>query len=214
MEQIIPINAPITKELIASFLPNNPIILEAGAHKGRDTLKMVKQWPQGTFYCFEPVPAMFELLNKAVDGMPHVHCYQLALAGSNGTATFHVSSGRSDAASSLYEPAEYALEHPDTIFNDITVKTSTLDSWATEHKVKRIDFMWLDMQGGELAMLQAGTNVLKTVTAICSEVNLIERYAGAPLYSTYKAWMESQGFYVAYEHLFKTTWGNVLFVRK
>lgn len=209
-----PLQGPILKEYLKTLLPENPVVLEAGAHKGRDTIKMVKQWPNGTFYCFEPSPVIFEQLKSVTADYPNIHAYQLALAAENGTAIFHVSSGRSDAASSLYEPQEYAQEHPDTLFTDMHVQTVTLDSWAQENHVKKIDFMWLDMQGGELAMLQAGTDILSTVKAICSEVNLTHRYAGAPLYDQYKSWMESQGFYVAQEHFFKPTWGNALFLRK
>lgn len=213
-EVYTPIIAPITKELIKTFLPDNPVILEAGAHKGRDTIKMLKLWSTGTFYCFEPSPEIFTQLTQTLGERTNVHCYPYALARNNGTATFHVSSGRSDAASSLLAPLDYSVDHPDTIFNDITVQTKTLDSWAQEHGIEKIDFMWLDMQGTELEMLQSGTKILQTVTAICSEVNLTHRYKDAPLYDEYRAWMESQGFYVAYEHLFKTTWGNALFIRK
>lgn len=209
-----PIQGPITKEYIKTLLPEKPIILEAGAHKGRDTVKMLKIWPHGTFYCFEPSPSIYQQLITAVGDKPNVHTYQLALASHNGSASFHVSSGRSDAASSLLTPQEYAQEHPDTIFTDIEVKTITLDTWAQQEQVERIDFMWLDMQGGELNMLKSGTEILKTVQVICSEVNLSHRYTDAPLYAEYKAWMESQGFYVTHEHFFKPTWGNVLFVNE
>lgn len=209
-----PIIAPITKELIKTLLPENPIVVEAGAHKGRDTIKMLKLWPNGTFYCFEPSPNIFAQLTQNTGEYPNIHRYPYALSHYNGTAIFHVSSGRSDAASSLLSPLEYSIDHPDTIFTDITVETITLDTWANHNNIQKIDFMWLDMQGTELSMLQAGTNILQTVTAICSEVNLTHRYENAPLYDEYRSWMESQGFYVAYEHLFKTTWGNALFIRK
>ena len=32
---------------IAQFLPQNPIIIEAGAHRGTDTIAMSRHWPQG-----------------------------------------------------------------------------------------------------------------------------------------------------------------------
>ena len=41
--------APILKEGIKQYLPENPRILEAGAHIGRDTVKLSKLWPQEQF---------------------------------------------------------------------------------------------------------------------------------------------------------------------
>lgn len=57
-------NENISKEYIAQFLPPNPIIIEAGAHIGRDTKKMARQWPNAHIHAFEPVPALFEILKK------------------------------------------------------------------------------------------------------------------------------------------------------
>ena len=48
------------KHFIAQFLPENPVILEAGAHVGTDTVEMVNLWPKCTVYAFEPVPELFD----------------------------------------------------------------------------------------------------------------------------------------------------------
>ena len=37
----------IPKEYIKKFLPENPIIVEAGAHNGSDTEEMARMWPDG-----------------------------------------------------------------------------------------------------------------------------------------------------------------------
>lgn len=204
----------IPKELIAPFLPVNPIILEAGAHIGRDTIKMIKQWPNATIYAFEPVPELFAQLQERTKDYPTIHCFNVALNNQSGPSTFYQSSGRSTATSSLLAPKEYQQEHPETYFDQITVQCVTLDEWAHLQNIFKIDFMWLDMQGGELNALQGGVNILKTVTAIYTEVALTERYASNPLYDEMKAFLEAQGFIVQQEALGKGTWGNVLFIRK
>ena len=43
-KNILPGEAP--KEYIASFLTKNPVIIEAGAHIGLDTVEMSKFWPK------------------------------------------------------------------------------------------------------------------------------------------------------------------------
>jgi FkbM family methyltransferase len=204
----------ITKEYLKQFLPAAPIILEAGAHNGRDTLKLHATWPASTIYAFEPVPVLFTELQQRVANIPAIHCYNLALSDNNGTAPFHVSSGRITAASSLFKPTGYWQEHPETTFTEIQMPTQTLDSWATEQSVTKMDFMWLDMQGAELAVLKAAPRILATTSVILAEANLTERYANAPLYNELRMFLENNGFAVEREDFFKTTWGNVLFVRR
>lgn len=53
---------PITKEMIARYLPKNPVTLEAGAHNGSDTVEMIELWPTATIYAFEPVPVLLAQL--------------------------------------------------------------------------------------------------------------------------------------------------------
>lgn len=204
----------ISKEYIAQFLPENPVIIEAGAHIGRDTKKMLKQWPQAKIHAFEPVPELFEELKKNTTPYSNVTCYPLALNNSSGTAQFYISSGRSTATSSLLAPKEYLIEHPTTVFEKTTVTTITLDAWAEKYAIPHVDFMWLDMQGGELSALQAGMHLLKTVKALYTEVSFAERYEKNPLYATIKCWLERQGFSVQKEEFRTSAWGNVLFIRK
>jgi len=45
-------------DIVAPYLPANPVIIEAGAFNGSDTIKLAKKWPQATIHAFEPVPAI------------------------------------------------------------------------------------------------------------------------------------------------------------
>src|SRR4051812_2352164 len=56
-------------------LPPNPVLVEAGAHIGVDTLKFSQLWPQGHIHAFEPVPAIFAELQQRVAGCGNVTCY-------------------------------------------------------------------------------------------------------------------------------------------
>ncbi len=208
-----PKNKPFSRELIKSFLPTNPVIVEAGAHIGRDTLTMSKLWPQSTIHAFEPVPKLFGQLKKNVADNPNIHCYQLALSNKTGTASLYISDEQCTAISSLLKPAEIAQEKPTISFTPQTVQTITLDDWAKKHSIDHVDFLWLDMQGAELQALKAASQLLKKVKALLIEITLTERYQGNPLYAEVKTWLEKQGFAVEVEHFHHQQWGNVLFVR-
>jgi FkbM family methyltransferase len=208
------VRSPITKEVIAQFLPSNPRILEAGAHVGRDTVKMSKLWPEGIMYAFEPVPELFAQLQENTKLYKNIECYQLALSDTVGQAVMYVSSGASTAASSLHEPYEYRIKRPEVLFHPLKLQTTTIDLWAKQHNIVHIDFMWLDMQGHELAALEGASSILPTVKCILIEANLSERFKGIPSYHDVYAWMEKHGFKAIQEDLPKHDKINILFVRK
>ncbi len=204
----------VRKEEIARYLPEDPVVLEAGAHIGVDTREMSALWPRGAIHAFEPIPAIFERLVANTRRLPNVRCYPLALGDRNGRARMYVSGGGSDGASSLLAPKEHLTEHPDVTFEGtIEVQTVTIDDWARDHGIERVDLLWLDMQGYELAAMRAGERVLSSVRAIYTEVSLREVYEAAPLYAEVRTWLESRGFRAACEALPWRDMGNVLFVR-
>lgn len=206
----------ISKSVIKKYLPKEPIIVDCGAHNGADSIELAKIFPNAKIYCFEPVPAIFNNLRKATKKYLNIECFQIALSDCDGEAKFFISSGDSDASSSLMFPTGHKSTHPGVIFDEgITVNCLTLDSWAKKTNLNRIDFLWLDMQGYELKMLKASSEILNTVKLIFTEVSLISTYEGVALYPEYRLWLESIGFKVALEAIpTGTDMGNVLFKRK
>jgi 2-O-methyltransferase len=204
----------IDKEYIASLLPNNPIVLEAGARFGKDTKRMSALWPQGHIHTFEPIPELFNQLSQATKELSNVTCYNMALADTVGSMAMHVSGGQSDACSSLLEPHTCLEERPLITFEKtIIVPVTTIDAWAQQYHIDTIDFMWLDLQGAELLALKGAQEVLKTVKVIQVEVNLTERYKHAPLYDDIKNFLDKHGFILDQEALHHQTWGDALFIR-
>lgn len=204
----------ISKEIIGYYLPPRPIIIEAGAHIGRDTVKMNKKWPHCTIHAFEPVPELFEMLTKRTNSLLGIHCYPYALSSQTEEKTLFVSSGRSTAASSLFKPTGYKLEHSDTVFTPLQIQTLSINDWAQKYTITHVDMLWLDMQGGELEALKGAGNIIKTASVIYTEVSLHQRYENTPLYPELKSWLEEQGFYAINEALTDNLWGNVLFIKK
>ena len=92
----------------------------------------------------------------------------------------------------------------------IPLLTEKIDKEAIDH----VDFLWLDMQGHELAVLKASPRMLNSARAIHTEVSLKETYRGVPLYPEFRHWMENKGFKVVREALPWPDMGNVLFVNR
>ncbi|MBA4385882.1 MAG: FkbM family methyltransferase [Anaerolinea sp.] len=204
----------IAKSEIYKFMPKNPIIVEAGAHIGYDTLELAQHFPNGKIFAFEPVPVLFEELKKRINTLKNVQAIKLALSARSGKAKMFISSGASNGSSSLLPPKDHLKDHPDVLFEqEIMVECVTLDEWARISQVENIDLLWLDLQGYELSVLKASTNILKTVSVIYTEINLKEVYEGVPLYSELREWLEGQGFRLLKEAIPWEDSGNVLFIR-
>jgi len=212
----------IYEQDILKYLKNikKPIILEAGAADGYDTIRFSKLAPSSTIYAFEPVKKNFIMLGDRVKSCSNVKIYNLALADFDGTTEMNISKnseniGGTAIASTLLEPEFHLTLCPNITFDEKEkVKTKTLDSWALEEEVDHIDAMWLDMQGYEYLMLKKSIKILPTVRVIYSEVCTKELFKGACLYDEYKDWLLSLGFKIVMEEFIYEGYGNVLFVRK
>ncbi len=207
--------------LIKTYLPENPIIVEAGAFDGRDTKLLSEQWPAGVIHAFEPVPDIFDLLERNTQNLKNVIRHNVALSDKTGSAPFYVSQkpkkpGLPFQAGSLLKPKE-RLKFSDVEYKKmIEVPTITLDDWAEKQKLNLIDFLWLDMQGMELNVLKAAPRILSGVKVIYTEVEFMEAYEGQYLYSDVAQWLTLNGFKeAARDFADQTSWffGNVLFVR-
>lgn len=208
-------DSSISKEYISKFLPKNSVIIEAGAHVGLDTIGMAKKFPNSKIFAFEPVPEIFEQLKKNTSKYKNVTCVQMGLSDKNGIQEIFVSSGASDGSSSLLKPKEHLRLHPKVKFDDsIKIRTTTLDSWVKKNNLKKIDFLWLDLQGMEYRVLTKSQKTLKSVKAIFTEVSLVENYSGGVLYKKLKDFLINNNFILDKEDIAWEDGGNVLFIKK
>lgn len=206
---------------IKEHLPHNPIIIEAGAFDGKETIKMAELWPQGVIHAFEPVPEIFEKLKKNTQHLANVYCHPIALSDSDGTATLYISEkpqkpGIASQANSLLKPKERLKLSPLIFPKTMEVSTITLDHWAQKNHLSHIDFLWLDMQGYELNVLKASPHVLAQVSVIYTEVEFIEAYEGQYQFAQVKDWLESNGFkMIGKDFADSPEWffGNCLFIK-
>jgi 2-O-methyltransferase len=208
--------------IIKKHLPSNPVILEAGAYDGKESIDMLRRFPTATIHCFEPIPYLYQRLQrKSLLYRNKIKTYNYALSDSNGFAEMYVSEeknkpGIPSQSSSLLEPKDH-LVYSDTKFkNKIIVPTITIDEWAKINKIDKIDFMWLDMQGYELNALKASPEITSTVKVIVTEVEFVEAYKDQYLFEDVKKWLEDQGFTMVAENF--GTWGDwfgdAIFVRE
>ena len=206
----------IPKYILKKYLPANTVIIDCGANEGSDSVELARVFPRGTIHSFEPVPEMFQRLKDSTKKYRNIRCYELALSSETSKVKMFLSSGASDGASSLLQPKSVLEDHKGLYFNNtIEVQCMSLDDWAAANGVSHVDFLWLDMQGGEYKTLHASNKIIDTAKVILSEVSLKETYEGVPLYPEFRKWLAGKGFEVMNEAIPQgTDMGNALFVKR
>lgn len=197
---------------VKQFLPDEPIILEAGACGGEDTINFPKIWPKCTVHAFEPVPSFFENLKKYVGNIQNINLYPFGLFTKTGTYSFYLCQGQTPGgASSLFPSADL----PESKYDErpVTIFCKNLDEWAQENNIKFIDYMWLDMEGAEYYVLSSAPRILKTVKVISCELNFREFRKGMPQFEDLYNFLINEGF-ILYKIWGSPTWQAIgIFMR-
>jgi FkbM family methyltransferase len=214
---LVALNMPaeLDKRLIRKYVPENPVIVEGGAHIGLNTLTLVSIWPKATVYAFEPHPQLFARLTEKVYTHSNIICSSCALSKQTGTAQFYVSGPVFDQSSSLLQPKEHLRCYPQVTFKDpIEVNTINLDEWAESAKVNRIDLLYLSLQGCEFDVLRAAPKIIKKTKCIYLHIAYCQLYEGSHVFSEVRPWLEAQGFKMVSIDSFSRVEGTALFVNE
>ena len=202
------------RELTYSYIKDDYNIIDAGAHVGFDSVELSKH-TRGIVHAFEPVNSIYTQLIQNTKAYNNIATYKLAISNVSEDTIINVSTGASDASSSLLKPKEHINTNPDVVFlTQETVKSTTFDKWMEEYNIAKIDFLWLDLQGMEYEVLKASPNLLSMVKVIYTEVSTIELYEGQAMYLTLRDWLIENGFVLRKEDLSAGFSGDALFVKK
>jgi FkbM family methyltransferase len=208
----------IGKQTIKLLLPQNPVIVEVGAHVGIDTLEFAAMYPRGKVLSFEPQIDLYVEAVSRTRSVENVTIYPYAISSEFGIHKFYVSSGTSTGSSSLLNPTKHLTNHPDVIFDQGTsqmVLTAPLDLICAHLGVHKIDLLWIDTQGAELMVLKGAVDMLASTSFIYLECSIESLYEGAATYTEIKTFLEDNGFSLKKEFM-PADWGgegNALFSR-
>ena len=180
---------------VKRYLPKNPIVVEAGAHEGYDTLALATIWPQGKIYAFEPVPILFKELKQRVRNKRNVGLFNVALGEDTRLVKIYISSGDSNGSSSVLKPSGHLKLYPGVAFSEtMEVPMISLNEWSMHENIARVDLMWLDMQGYEINALRGASRLLQSVSVVYTELCRSQLYDGMTTQDEYISFLESCGF--------------------
>jgi FkbM family methyltransferase len=151
------------EEWLISRLQNPRVVLDVGFHRGDWTRACSERFPGVQAYCFDPWPKARGFFEEANFGN-NVEFFDIALSNADGTAKFY---DYGSACNSLVRRDLEALQ----LVGAYEVEVTTLDSWSATHHVDQIDFVKIDAEGYDLAVLQGCSGLLKAqaIDAFCFE---------------------------------------------
>ena len=144
-------------EIVKNEIKSDDVVIDVGAHIGYFTLLFAKLvGPKGKVFSFEPEPKNFELLKKNIEINNHfnVIAENKVVSDKNGKCilyTFETSSG----ANRLSKPDNNKKTKP------IEVDSISLDEYFKNSEfTKKIKFIKIDVEGGEMDVLNSGRNLI------------------------------------------------------
>jgi FkbM family methyltransferase len=170
--------------------------LDVGAHQGETTFAAARRNPQLTVYAFEP---QLEVARAVMGRLPNFIVLPLAIAETDGAVTFHVN--KLAAASSILplDPeakAQWIGGEQLEEMTAVTVPAMRLDTFLNRMGIARVDYLKVDAQGADLAVLRSAGARLRDIQRIQEEVQVTSRqlYRGAGTRSEVEAFLQAAGF--------------------
>lgn len=146
---------------------SKPRIIDCGCHFGLATMYFKHVFPKAEVVAFEPIPEVFALAQENFEsaGLQGVRLLPYALSDEETTATFYVSK-RHPMGSSLtdrYSKSDGAVEA-------IEVQCKLLSSYLDQ----KVDFLKIDIEGAENAVLREAEPLLKNVQNLFVEFHFLD----------------------------------------
>lgn len=143
----------LTNKIMAQLIQKGSNCIDIGCHKGEILRKMIHLAPNGKHFAFEPIPDFYNKLVAEFKG--NVQIFPYALSSSAKTSEFVYV--RNAPAYSGLKKRKYNIENPDIEL--LQIQTERLDSVILCEE--KIDFIKIDVEGGEFDVLKGAEGLLK-----------------------------------------------------
>ena len=192
-------NADVSKNglfpfVVEFFLIQSSGILHIGAHTGQES-NYYASLGKPVFW-LEANPNTFENLKANVSAYSNQMARNVLVDRiCNESSIFYLASNDSES-SSIYELADNPIWQGLSNVGTITLPSHTLDCILKDEDISNLDYWVLDVQGGELAVLEgAKKSLLKYCSYLQIEVSQAEFYRGGAQYAQIRDYLARESFF-------------------
>lgn len=170
------------------------VVIDVGANIGEYVREFREHFPQSRIYCIEPVSEIFESLKRNVSRLGNIHCYHIALGKSNAHGVLLIDPRNT---MSRLEPTT-----PDycrsccAVTEEVAIKT--IVSFSEENGLESIDYLKVDTEGNDLAVLEGAKDMLNA-----QRIGIVQVEAGMNRENRYhvpfrdlQSHLEDQGYFL------------------
>ena len=177
--------------IIKIFIKPNAVIFDVGANIGKWTEFVLQNSVNPKIFCFEPSPA-YATLTKNFAKIDAVTVANVAVDCSCGEREFVFYPTLSVVSAFFVRPRYSALKQA-----KIKVATVTLDSFCEKNNVNHVDFLKIDTEGAEAAVIDGARGLLDKGMIDCIQFEYGGCYveAGKKLFDIYRL-LKSYGFLI------------------
>lgn len=180
---------PTAAELRALIGRDDATVLEVGSSDCEDTGRFLEAFPKGRVVCFEPDERPLARYRRHVpETETRVTMVPLVVGDVDGPVPWYACHGDIPAESvphhpwapevihdwdmsgSTLRPTGHLTQSPWVTFDEAVEKPGIrLDTYALQHQLGPVDFIWADVQGAEHKLIAGATEVLKRTRFLFTE---------------------------------------------
>jgi FkbM family methyltransferase len=142
------------------LIPANGVVIDVGAHSGQFAKLFAVLVPQGRVYAFEPSPYALSILKPTLNlkRLSNVTIVESGLSAEEGRETLHIPIKKRGTLG--FGLAHLGADVSGRAVQSYSIALTTLDKFAAENNLTRLDFLKADIEGWELHMLKGGIETI------------------------------------------------------
>jgi FkbM family methyltransferase len=158
------------------FGVDKPIVFDVGANIGDWSAAVLKILPTTQIHCFEPDSSALKQLEHR--GFPsNVHVNRFGLSSELGVQKLTIFKPGS-VLNSLYTNHLYGLD----VVGYEEVRLDTIDNYCIKNKISRINYLKIDVEGHELAVLKGACKLIEASKIHNIQFEYYQTYLSAGLF--------------------------------
>ena len=161
------------------------IFFDIGAHKGKYTDLILKEYNIKKAYLFEPQVKMFNFINEKYKNNNSINVYNQGISNKTENVLFYINKHNLTSSIKKLNPNNKYLNLKSKLFgtnldgmieNNLNIKTINLEEFFLKNNIFKIDLIKIDTEGHEYEVLAGLGRKIKFIKAFLIEFHDDETY--------------------------------------